>query len=201
MITLELTKQDIRKFINDPQFFSKFNIKYHEALFIRYLNESNNITLEQFDMLTKKYHNYNGIMFDKLSSFSNYLDNLKFTQESIFEVLIASRAYYDGNYSSISYGVNAVEELYTKLQQYITLKNNKLAKYYGEVINNYEIAGLMRNGFIEFPDEQALHELEEYKRLYGKEPVEIISDHVKNLKKVQTFFGCIYTSKNTTEEL
>ena len=203
MKNFELNNSDIRKFVKNKEFSYEYNIKYREALFVRYLNENKNITLEQVNMFINKYdtkdHNFNMLTLANLDTFSNYIKNIKFDKNSVFEVLIPAIAYYRGNHYHLAYGLTEVEKLHLDLcvlemklhEKSMNIKDDKQKYFdcYFNVLENYETVDLIWNNTIEMNKEIARRTLKEYANIYGEEPVELIKEHVRSLKKGTIYFG------------
>lgn len=208
MRNIQLTDEEIKEFIYNDAFSKKFDIKYCEALFIRYLNEKREITLEQLDMLARKYHL--GInIFSRTFNFSEYIRNIKFDKNSVFEVLIPTHALLNYRGYHLSYGINLIDELNEKLIAYekandasgfkqkidISNSNQTYPSCYENVLENHKIAGLLWNDCVMMDNEYAEKVLEKQKEMYGEEVVDIIKTHVKSIHKESTFFGSKYTSR------
>lgn len=205
MRNFELTNYDIKKAIRNKEFQSKYNIRYHEALFMRYLNESKEITVEQMDILANKYKFSNRISINNLcinneafknnksyGLFNNYLENINFNKYSMFEVILAAKAYYYDKSRFLTYDTSLVEELYKTLfkeenismsAKQIQRKVENLEKEYCEVLKNHALTGLIKCGnddcyYTNISKKRAKHELEEYTKLYGEDKVNKIKKYV-----------------------
>ncbi len=207
MINFELNNNDIKKSLKNKEFCEKYNIKYKEALFIRYLNESKDITVEQIEMLTNKYKISNRVSISNLSInnemfkddkesyglFNNYLKNIKFDKYGLFEVILAAKANYYEKERFLTYDTYMVDALYRILflnDKDISLDNfrnlrylNSLEKEYCEVLKNHELANLIQCGdddyyYTSIGKKRAEKELEEYSKIYGKDKVNKIKEYV-----------------------
>lgn len=201
MRNIMLTDSDIKNALKNEEFVQKYNIKYKEAIFIRYLNEQKEITLEQFDILTSKYTfpkstSINNITINyetfkgnenNYTLFSNYFKNLKFDEYAMFEIILAAKALYLDKSNYLLYDTSMIIKLYTKyFKQNKNLK--KLRVYYLKTLANHEIAGLIRQDLVTGDDytniskERAKNELIEYSKIYGIDQVNTIKKYVKENK-------------------
>ena len=55
----KIMNEDIKAFISNPDIVEAYSLKHKEALFCRYMDESEDITIEGFNILFNKYHNKN----------------------------------------------------------------------------------------------------------------------------------------------
>ena len=191
MRNIILTDSDIRSALKNEEFIKKYNIKYKEAIFIRYLNEQKDITLEQIDLLTNKYSFANQISVSNTERnyilFSNYLKNLTFDEYAMFEIILASKALYLDKNKYLMYDTSMIMKLYNK---YFKKNKNfdKFRNYYLKTLVNHEVAGLIRQDLITGDDytninkERAINELVEYSKIYGEDKVDTIKKYVKSNK-------------------
>ena len=173
MKNFELNDYDVKRIIKKKSFSTKYNIRYREALFMRYLNESKHITLEQIAMLENKYNlsSSNAITnllintdaFKEGSKeyrlFSDYIKNIKFDEYSMFEIILAAKAYYQSSNKYLVYDEEMVKDLYKTFfneenQSKAQLKHklSDCEDYYYEVLKNHE-----NLGFVTYKDDEYVH--------------------------------------------
>jgi len=182
--------------MSNRKFSSNYNIKYNKALFIRYLNESEELTLEQIEILANKYKMASESiknLFINQSEFKdnkntyhlfiNYLDNLEFNRYAMFEIILACKAYYYDKDKPLNYDTSMVNKIYKDL-----FKKEKAArsleKEYCEVLKNHELTELIRCGdddyyYTNIGKNYARNELITYSKIYGNDKVNKIKEYVK----------------------
>ena len=218
MINFDFNEGDIRIALKEKQFSEKYNIRYHEALFVRYLSEAQDITIEQLDILNEKNRKGSQLidnllihkdMFNSQSYilFSDYLKNAKFDDKAMFEVAIASQMYYHKK-ENIQYDSSMYYAIYDEILRHDGIKltmntlDNARSKFendYREIIKNYHLANLV-NGNIKYlminchsnvSKKEAGIILEEYSNIYEKEKVDIVKEYTKK-KRIRYYYsiGC-----------
>ena len=206
MINFEISKNDIKKALSNNEFLSKYNIRYHEAIFMRYLRDSKEITVEQMDILTNKYKISNRISISNLcinndlfkdkehsyGLFNNYLENITFDKYAMFEIILAAKAFFYPKNQPLNYDIFMVAAIYRSLFENVNVrlsdyKNLKLCedfeKEYCDVLKNHELAELVKCGnddyyYSNIDSKLAKKELEEYSKIYGDEKVKVIKKYV-----------------------
>lgn len=203
---IQLTNIDVRKALSNGQFRNKYNINYKEPLFIRYLKEQENITLEHVDILANKYGFSDLVSIDNLNinqecfnsdkyeymSFPRYLKNVKFDEYAIAEIVTAAAAEYVCTREDIclNYERDVIKEALDTSYLKLIKETDKLRwvsihmrSTYLDVLDNYVAAGLAKVNddiYREFCfSYQADKYLDEYAKVYGEDKVEYIKKLMK----------------------
>ena len=192
-INFKITEYDIREYLKKHK--NDVDIKYKEAMFVKYMREHQEITQESLEILMEKYNwqdnVVNGIYYrdsngvlkpEALPDFDSYLDSITNLDISgICHILIPALGYYskDGsNFSSIVLEVAEkmkINDTNFDEQKNIAIDNYRISKlicvdreeHFGFTL---ERTNLMKN-------DRCKKELIEYSHIYGK-------DKVKQIRKI-----------------
>lgn len=217
---INVTQEDIDKYMLAHK--SDIDIKYKEALFLKYLDDTDDKTLEKVEMYVKKLDDksefYKKTNVTDLFNFKKYLElisscrNIDVYDISLMLVpalglnnLYVGDIEIESNYiNNFSYLLDMntillVEGAIFRLRNYSKEydrsctggmdKSIKNIGVFNDTLGNY--VRLRDLGVIDYPNDdftligkdRCEVELYEYSEIYGKEPVEIIKEYAKELKK------------------
>ncbi len=193
---LEITEQDFQNYLQKQK--KESNLQNKEAMFVKYLRETNTITKEKLEILLQKYNlESEKITLEfpkqKFLDFPTYLSQIKNLDISgICHILLPTLGYY--GYANWQYQRLSIESFQLQslpeLFQMITTRK-QLIESLGSAITDYVIAGKLltdsynpmkwENWHIQIlaPRESCRKELVEYQNIYGEEPVEKIKAYIK----------------------
>ena len=193
-INFEISEKDIAEYLEKHRLDE--DIKYKEAMFVKYMKECRVITKESMRIIVQKYNNIvldvDGLsymwnaetLFQPLPEFSDYLKNINNLDISgMCHILIPTMKYYgQDNMGRIA--------RYLDLQDVfgLSVSENSLLDEIVLATDDYSIA----NQITKIPDENgvcinkivlsredSIRQLIEYESIYGKEAVNQISQYVK----------------------
>lgn len=196
-IKFEITESDIKEYLKKHK--DDENIKYKEAMFIKYMREQNIVTKEKLEMMFNKYNfednRMDGIYFyddyDIMRSipfrtFDDYLDGINNLDISgICHILIPALGYYGEygkGYQIIGVPYIGLNDLSMKLIGTVPEDINRQLKY---AIEDYYTVGKLDKFAcgtyvnIKMGKENCRRELQEYSYIYGEEPVKIIRKSIR----------------------
>lgn len=185
-IDFKITENDIKEYLKRHK--DDENIKYREAMFVKYMKENGIVTKEALEIMMEKYnwddesitgiYRYQDFKFlhQELSSFNTYLDNIKNLDISgICHIMIPCIKYYNcsefrhsicaskANHIAELLGVNSYDEDGSVLLN--TIDNYRVA----ELIEDYRTFSR-----ITMSKEKSRRMIQEYSCIYGEEPVKLI---------------------------
>ena len=200
-----ITDNEIKKFLNTPENVIKYNLRFFEALFIRYLKQYEFITVEAVDILLSRQKLTRDKKREILSSYKDF-------GLPTFEEEIRKRTPNLGVISHILIPELTINNIYTfdKIDMKKLVKSTRYYEkiadnmrhigafekkvYEGclkEAINNYNVAGFIeykdRNTpIIKMSEYQATNEIKRYRKAYGNYSVGDLDYYVKEkmVKKV-----------------
>lgn len=177
-IKFEITENDIKDYLETYK--KDENIRYREAMFVKYMRETGIFTKESLEILIEKYNlfriiNATGIYDDSygimenpcyhLSSFSNYLQHLKLDISGACHIMVPTIKYY---------GLNV---------EWYQFEDKTIQKEFAIALENYRIAGKISIvndiPIICMPNDDCEKELYEYEKIYGDVKVKQIRKIIK----------------------
>lgn len=203
-IKFEITEKDIKEYLKEHK--DDEDIKYKEAMFIKYIKEQEILTKEKIEMLMKKYNlenvsisgiydydNHGILKRQSLQTFTSYLDGINNLDISgVCHILIPTLGFYDeyrSDYQLIGVpyiGLNALSiKLIGTIPEDIKVQlTSAIEDYYtvGKIdkIHNHNHSTLIN---IRMGKEHCRKELQEYEEIYGEEPVKIIRKSIRERMK------------------
>lgn len=193
-VKFEIKPSDIQEYLKQHK-EDEF-IKYREAMFVKYMKESNIITQESLEILMKKYnwdermiegtysvYDERGYIRQLLPSFHSYLDNISNLDISgICHIMIPMLSYYNID-KSRSFSLYAeLGDLVRKME----FEHNESINYIEkDTYENYVIAysrdifRFFEGTHIYFSQEKSRKIIQEYASIYGEEPVKQIRKIIK----------------------
>lgn len=200
-LSFKITEQDVSNYL--IQHNNDYAIKNKEAMFVKYIKESNEITQEILEILVSKY-NWNNQLFrntydstdvlkeSSLYSFDTYLKTRDLDISGICHILIPTFGYY-GFYKENYHPIIASHiELYTIVSNVIgkTAENDYRGCLNLAIDNYYEVGKIDECSDsrytlymkIKMDTETCRKELVEYSKIYGEEPVQRIKKIIQERK-------------------
>lgn len=195
-INFRITKQDIIEYLSQHK--NDKSIKNREAMFVKYMKESNVITQESLEILMKKYNwddrridgtysIYDGRGYSKqeeLSTFTDYLLNIKNLDISgICHIMIPILSYYNERewyqnfrchriLSSICKQLNITASFEVRDDAIVDMKENYLLGFGDAYVYREE-----QDTYFRFSKDKSSKMIQVYSQIYGEEPV-------KQIKKI-----------------
>lgn len=181
-MNFKITEQDISDYLIRHK--NDYEIKNKEAMFVKYMKESNIITQESLEILMKKY-NFDDRGYSKqerLSTFTDYLLNIKKLDISgICHIMIPVLTYYKpGKYHCVLNDLNTIiNEMDFKHNQDIRDIKNSTMENYAIAYNWDFFYGANSCYHLKFSKGKSKRLIESYSQIYGEEPVKQIRKIIK----------------------
>lgn len=191
-INFKITEQDIVDYLIRHK--NDCVIKNKEAMFVKYMKESNITTQESLEILMKKYNlderiihgtysydNFNILKRESLSSFHDYLVDINNLDISgICHIMIPILSYYNGRewyqnfrchqvLSSICKQLNITASFEIRDDAITDMKENYLLGFGDAYVYREE-----KDTYFKFSKDKSSKMIQEYARIYGEEPVKQI---------------------------
>ena len=173
-----IAEYDIHSYILEHS--QDIRLKYRESMFARFMK----IPEMQDEKKEIIYNNRD------LGLFEEFISKQELDVSGIWHILVPTLAYYDMfrydamQYSKMNNTIDYINIRFNKLEE--KLKESIKDGYYTNALDDYLIAELIdfKNfSYYSLMDkERAQKELEEYRKIYNEGVVEIVNDHVKELK-------------------
>lgn len=188
-IKLEITKEDIIEYLKRHR--GDENIKYQEAMFVKYMKETEIFGEEALRILFTKYNKdtndytdiytytkQSGLIKTKLKTFDNYLSTIQNLDISgVCHIMIPAIRYY-GEKTSIQ-----TIKLRPVLETLKVESRDDEQEILQDTFENYRISNQLKytgNGYeITMNDGRASRELEKLKLVYGTMPIKKIEKVIK----------------------
>ena len=176
-INYSITGEDIREYLKKHK--EDENIRYQEAMFVKYMRETESFSKEAIEILLAKYNTgdnrYQDIGFNKmmdafLPTFNSYLSSIKNLDVSgVCHMIIPAIRFYGNRTSLKAIHIKPVLEA-LKVESMgdeddillDTMENYKICNQLRTIDNHYEIT---------MNEPRANRELEKYKDIYGSMPI------------------------------
>lgn len=204
-INFEITEQDIKEYLKRHK--EDENIKYREAMFVKYMREQEGITCESLEILTKKYnwedrvingtyqYDHLGILKqESLPNFNSYLNGIHNLDISgICHIMVPIAAYYYPYkyYARMNPHPKQMLSLLVNKMNIVDedTNDNHLYSVTYDTIDNYSVTfknKVCRDSygiFISLSQEKSRRMIQEYSSIYGEEPVKQIRKIIRERMK------------------
>lgn len=192
-IKFEVTEKDIKEYLKRHK--DDKDIKYKEAIFIKYIKEKEILTKEKLEMLMKKYNlenvsisgvydydNHGVLKRQSLQTFTSYLDGINNLDISgICHIMIPVLTYYN----IANKRIHVQNELSCLVERMGFETKESIIDVRNDTVENYRIAyGKKIENWCSWTDfnlskETSKKMLQEYVSIYGEESVKIIKKTVR----------------------
>ena len=195
---IDITEAELKKFLKSPENIIKYNLRFFEALFIKYMEDHNYWTLEGFDMLLARtdlnrwekreivdsYEKLNLPTFNE--AIRSRITNITVIAHMLIPILTINNVdrLKDIDLRRIVRATPQFNSISDKLKHVGAYDKQIYNAYLNKAIKHYEIAG-----FIEYEDKdtpiikmseyQAENELKRYRKAYGNSAVGSLDYSVK----------------------
>lgn len=188
-INFTITEQDIQTYLKQHK--DDENIKYKEALFVKYMKEQGLLTKEALEIIMQKYNSFKvnaaGIYDDNWSKTWTAMCNPRYRFVKFKTYLYRYKPVFKDNIEVCHVLIPAIKYYnYDDFDKWYQLDDDKSLKIdFSEALDNYRIAGKVsfENNIpiINMGIEECEKELYEYEKIYGKD-VERVKQIVRRLK-------------------